>query len=260
MRRLLLLVTLLLAGCPKGEESIRKANVFFKNGEYRRAEEAYRKALQADPENETALEGLGNVAYEQKQYDEAVARYQEAIEAHPKAISARHKLAVTLSSIDRIPEAIEILEATVEMEPADAFAFNALGGLYRKQGELEKAKQMQIKALAIDQQYHAARFALAGVLVELGELEGAERELTRLVKEGEGTLAEYGYARLAAARGRWADAAQRLEKVLDAGVSHPEKILEDPVFASGWGQEPMKRLAPRLRRLSGTKTSTPSDG
>lgn len=256
MRRLLLLVTLLLIGCPKGEESIRKANVFFKNGDLARAEEAYERALEADPESAAALEGLGNVAYEQKKYDLAIERYQQAIAAHPEAISARHKLAVTYSTVNRVAEAIEVLEATVKVEPKNAFAYNALGGLYQKRGDLDVAKEMQIRALGIDEDFHAARFALGSVLVDLGELEAAERELTRLMKKGERSLAEYGYARLAASRGAWADAARHLDVVLDAGVSHPEKIARDPVFTEGWSEGPMRDIKRRVDRIAGSKTST----
>lgn len=242
--------------CQKGEENLRKAHVFFKSGDLDSAGRHYRAATEVAPDNPAGWEGLGNVAFERRDYDEAIVHYRKAIEVDPKAMSARHKLAVALTSANRADQAIALLEETVALDPKNAFALNALGGLHQKQGDLEKAKQYQIAALTADDDFHSARFALASLLVDLGELEEAERELTRLVTRDQHLLAEYGFARLAAKKGKWPEAARHLERVLDGGVAHPEKIAMDPVFAGGWSEAPMKKAKAKLDRAAGTKTST----
>jgi tetratricopeptide (TPR) repeat protein len=247
---------LLVFACQKGEESLRKAHVFFKNGEYDAAEKLYRSTAEAEPNNVAAIEGLGNVAFERKEYEAAIAHYQKAIGIEKTAMSARHKLAVALTTANRPDEAIASLEETVKIDPKDAFAYNALGGLYQKTGDLGRAKQHQIMALTIDADFHAARFALGSLLVDLGELQEAEREFARLMTKKQDALAEYGFARLEAKRGHWPEAAAHLEKVLDAAVAHPEKIARDRVFAAGWNEAPMLRAKQRLDRAAGTKTST----
>jgi tetratricopeptide (TPR) repeat protein len=251
-----LLLSVSIVACQKGEENIRKAHVFFKSGDLDSAADHYRAAVEADPKNAAAWEGLGNVAFERKSYEDAIERYQKAIELDPKAMSARHKLAVTLSTANRTDDAIALLEETVALDPKNAFPLNALGGLHQKRGDLQKAKEYQAAAIAADDDFHAARFALASVLIDLGELEAAERELTRLLRRDQEALGEYGFARLAARRGKWDQAAQHLDRVLDAGVAHPEKIAKDPVFANGWGEGAMARMKEKLDRAAGTKTST----
>lgn len=250
------ILVVLLSGCQKGEEHLRKAHVFFKSGDLEAAAKLYRTAADAEPNNVAAWEGLGNVAFERHEYETAIAHYQRAIEIESKAMSARHKLAVALTTANRTDDAIMLLEETILIDPKDAFAFNALGGLHQKIGDLQKAKQYQIGALGADAEFHAARFALGSVLVDLGELEEAEREFARLLTKKQDALAEYGFARLAAKRGKWPEAAQHLERVLGAGVAHPEKIAKDQVFANGWGEEPMVKTKQKLDRAAGTKTST----
>lgn len=241
-------LTILLAGCPKGEESLRKANVLFKNGELEQAAALYQKATEADPERVVAWEGRGNVAFEQKKYVQAIAHYQKALSIDEKALSVRHHLAVTLATSDRRPEAIAVLEATVAMAPDDAFAHHALGGLYKKAGALEKSKKSQLSALAAQPDLYAARFALGNVLVDLSELEAADREYARLFGDGQKDLATYGHARIAAKRGQWEEAAKQLGLVLDMGAAHPEKILDDPVFGEGWSEASMRAIRERLPR------------
>jgi tetratricopeptide (TPR) repeat protein len=256
MRLFAVAILALGLACQKGEENLRKAHVFFKNGDLDSAAKLYREAADAEPSNVTAWEGLGNVAFERHEYERAIDHYRKAIEIEKKAMSARHKLAVALTTANRTDDAIALLEETIMIDPKDAFAFNALGGLHQKLGELEKAKQYQVGALNADEDFHAARFALGSVLVDLGELEEAEREFTRLLTKKQDALAEYGFARLAAKREKWPQAALHLERVLDAGVAHPEKIATDAVFANGWSEEPMRKAKQKLDRAAGTKTST----
>src|SRR5688572_2357288 len=254
MRALLILLS--IAGCQKGEENIRKAHVFFKSGDLGSAHRHYRAAADADANNAVAWEGLGNVAFERRDYEDAIANYQKAISIDPKAMSARNQLAVALTSANRTQDAIRSLEQTLEVDPVNAFALNALGGLHQKLGDLDKAKHYQVAAVAADGDFHAARFALGSLLVDLGELDEAEREFSRLLAREQETLAEYGFARLAAKRGKWDRAAKHINFVLDAGVAHPEKIARDGVFAEGWGEASMKAAKEKLDRAAGTKTST----
>jgi tetratricopeptide (TPR) repeat protein len=254
--RTLLAALLALAGCQKGEENTRKAHVFFKSGDVESAAKLYRAAADADPNNAAAWEGLGNVAFELKSYDEAIAHYRKAIAIDAKAMSARHKLAVALTTANQADAAIELLEETAAIDPSNAFALNALGGLHQKKGDLDRAKQYQISAWAADDDFHAARFALGSLLVDMGELEEAEREFSRLVVKDQESLAEYGFARIAAKREKWDQVARHLAAVLDGVVAHPERIAVDPVFADGWSEAPMKALKEKLDRAAGTKTST----
>ena len=246
-----------LFGCPpSGEEDLRKGNVYFKNGLYDEATEAYTRARVAAPDLATPVEGLANVEFERKSFERAIELYREAIEIAPKSLGARHHLAVALSTTGRVKEAMEVLGEAIAIEPKNAFAHHALGGLHRKQGDLQKAEQSQLAALDADEDYHAARYALAILLVDSKRYEEAERELTRLVRANQTALGEYGFARLNAAQKDYAAAGRHLARVLEVGVEHPEKILSDPVFVDAFRDPALAAIHEKLRAAIAKSTTS----
>ena len=252
-----LLVLSVLACRPSGEDHLRKANVYFKNGSLAEAEKHYGEAAKLN--NPAGEEGLGNVFYEKKDYAKAIAHYKRAIKLDARAIGARHKLAVALSTTGRHKEAIEALKETIALEPRDAFALNAIGGLYAKLGDTKQAEAFQIKALEADEGYHAARYALANILVESGRTEEAERQFTLLSQKGARSIAEYGFARIAATRGRFDEVANHLQVVLSDKVARPEKILTDRLFEKGWSHPQMKEVQRKLQAMT-SSASKSKDG
>jgi tetratricopeptide (TPR) repeat protein len=254
MRALLLLLVFgALAGCREStEEHIRKAHVLFKNGELAGAEAQYSRALELDAKNAVALEGLGNVLFERGDAKGAHAFYERAVAADPKSINAKHRLAIAKSELGDHRAAIAILEETLALDRQNVFALHALGGLYQKTGDLARAEEKQLEALRADANHLGARYALATLFIDSGRLEEAERELTKLHTRGAEAVAEYGFARVAAKRGSFEDAAKRLARVLELGVTHPEKILADEVFRDAWSHPAMAAIRAKL----GTSTST----
>jgi tetratricopeptide (TPR) repeat protein len=250
----------LLVGCTdRGEEHVRKGNVFFSNHDLPAAEGEYRAALDKQKDYPPALIGLGDVAYERSEPAEAERWYRLAA-ADPRAVAARHRLAIALSSLGRDREAIAELEAAIAIDPKDVFALYSLGNLHQKLGDTKKAEQMQHAALAIDKDHRGARFALANLELDAGRFDEAERELTALSVAGAKPLSEYGLARLAALKGRPEEAAAHLEQVLALGVTNPSKIVVDPAFARSWSHPSMQAVRARLeanaRSAAGTGTAT----
>lgn len=247
-------------GCRgQGEEDIRKANVFFKNGDLDRAESAYTRALEAAPSSEPALEGLGNVAFERGDFRGAMTWYGRAIEAEPKAMNARHRLAIAATELGDLETAVRALEGALALDAKDVFALHALGGLQQKKGDLAQAEALQTEVLRLDDKHRAARLALASIRVDQGRWAEAERELAQLQAAGAHTLAEYGFARMFARRADWAQAAARLETVLGEDVAHPRRMLEDPAFEAFWATAEGAPLSARIQALAaqkGARTST----
>src|SRR5262249_52775175 len=158
----------------------------------------------------------------------------KAAEVAPRAIQPRHRLAIAKSERGDVDGAVKVLEEAIALDPRDVFALHALGGLYARKGDFERADKFQAEVLRIEPTHKAARFALANSMIDRGHAEQAERELAKLYQQDGRALAEYGFARLAAKRGQWADVAARLHKVLETGVTRPDKILTDAVFRDGW--------------------------
>ncbi len=247
-----------LPGCPReSDEHLRKANVYFSTGDLDRAATAYEAAAASAPQSAEAREGRGNVAFERERFAEAQSWYEQAIAAQPGAITAHHKRALALAAQGKLTEAIEGLRAALVLAPDNPYAHSTIGGFLAKQGDLEGAEKAQIAALHVDPEYHAARYALANVQIDLGRLDDADAQLARLSSKGPKALAEYGLARLAARRGDAAAVARHLGRVLEGEVSAPARIPADPVFAGVWDRAELAPVRARLEAL-GVRTSSSS--
>jgi tetratricopeptide (TPR) repeat protein len=251
-RRLALTLALIFAGaCRESpEEHIRKAHVLFSNKELDKAEAEYQRAIEIDPTNEIALEGIGNIAFERGDVKTAASWYEKAAAADDKAINARHRLAIAKGELGDLPGAVAALEEALKIDPDNVFALHALGGLHEKLGDKKRAEERQLAALRVEPENRAARFALANLLIDTNRLDDAERELTKLHTRGAEALAEYGFARLEAKRGRPAAAAKRLERVLELGVANPSKVLTDEAFTEAWSDPAMQAVRALLEQAA----------
>ncbi|MEE2902632.1 MAG: tetratricopeptide repeat protein [Myxococcota bacterium] len=248
-------LVLILVGCPrKGEEELRKGNAYFATKNYEKAAAAYEAASSANPKSARGPEARGNVAFEQGDFKLAETWYRKALEANPRHVTSRHKLALTLATMERFDDAIAELQKSVEVAADNPYALSMIGGLYRKQGKLQEAVNMQLRALDVDDSYHAARYALGNLLVDTGKLQDAERQFEILMTREQTALSEYGYARLSAKRGDAKKTAFYLNSIVKRGVQQPKRILDDPIFKPLWTEKQMSMLRTRLS----TATSTSS--
>lgn len=240
----------LLLGCPDvSEEHVRKGNVLFSNGDLTGAEAQYARAIEISPRNAIALEGIGNVFFEKGDLENAEGWYRKAILADRRALNPRHRLAITLSERGDPRSALGVLEEALAIDARDVFALHAIGGVYHRLGDLGRAESMQVAALKVDPDHRAARFALVNVLVDAGRFEEAERENIRLRGLGARNLSEYGFARLAAKQARFDASARHLEALLELGVTHPAKILQDAALNDAWSHPAMQRVRERLESM-----------
>ena len=116
----------------KGQEA-------YSSGRYEAAVEAYKEAIQLNPDNAEAHNGLG-VAYA------ALDRYEDAIEAHKEAVRLGRRYATSHSllgsayaGLGRYEEAIEAHKEAIRLEPYDAMVFYFQGMSLGLLGHPEKA-------------------------------------------------------------------------------------------------------------------------
>ena len=244
-----------LCACPReGEEQLRKGNAYFATGDLDKAALAYEAAAEANPQSARGFEARGNVAFEEGQLKIAESWYRKALEANPRHVTSRHKLALSLASQGDLDGAIQQLKKSVEVASDNPYALSMMGGLYKKKGDHKEAEKMQLSALDVDDDYHAARYALGNLLIDINRLVDAERQFEILAAKDQAALSEYGFARLAAKKKNSKKVARHLETVIEKGVSDPGRILKDPAFSGLWSDTEMKSLFTRLS----TATSTSS--
>lgn len=81
------------------------------------AEEAYANALQKDPSNFSAINGLANLMWTTGRFEEAIKLYNRGIELDPLRIVLKLNLAMTLIHAGRPAEAVVPLQNALKMNP-----------------------------------------------------------------------------------------------------------------------------------------------
>lgn len=100
-----------------------------------------RKSLEINSEQPRAHNNLGNVLAACGRSDEALASYDAAIGVHSGYAQAYHNRGNVLADLRRTNEAISSYQQALELQPDDASARQALGGLYEGASRLQEACQ-----------------------------------------------------------------------------------------------------------------------
>jgi len=142
-------------------------------GKLAEAIEAFRKAIDIQPDFVRAHYGLGNVLNEQGKLEEAIKAFRKAIDIQPDFVRAHYGLGNALNEQGKLEEAIEAYRKVIEIKPDFVRAHNGLGNALNEQGKLEEAIEAYRKAIEIQPDYAYAHNCLGNALNEQGKLEEA---------------------------------------------------------------------------------------
>jgi tetratricopeptide (TPR) repeat protein len=113
--------------------------------EPRQARDAYRRALELDPEHYDARINLGRLLHEAGELDAAEAHYRLAIQSRPEDATAAFNLGVALEDQRRPLEAVRAYEQSIAADPDLADAHYNLACLYERLGRPKLAiRHLQI--------------------------------------------------------------------------------------------------------------------
>ena len=101
--------------------------------------DAYRRALQLDPELLDAHIDLGRFLHERGDLDGARRRYREALDVDPESVTARFNAGVVAEDLGRTEEALAAYTRTLAIDPTYADAYYNLARLYEAQGDRTSA-------------------------------------------------------------------------------------------------------------------------
>lgn len=157
------------------------------------AEQAFRRAIQANPTEATAHVALGDVLLETGRAAEAAGEYRLAIEQAPNNAAAHYALGLALSRDNRRSEAASALERAAKLAPENPLPLVALARLHLADGRAEQALQAATEAARRDPRLPAPRY-LAGRAFEAlnrpAEAEKAYRSLLQTAPQhADGLLA-----------------------------------------------------------------------
>lgn len=127
------------------------------------ASTAYRHALEIDPEEPAALNGLGLLLERQGRWREAVPLFERALRADPSLADAHYNLGVAFNAMGQPDRAVERFKAAIASDPLHTDALHALGALLTDENQLSEAEQLLRRAVSIDPR-HAGAWNSLGIL------------------------------------------------------------------------------------------------
>jgi len=142
--------------------------------ETKRVEEAaaaYRRAIELRPNLNDVHYNLGNALRILENNAEAVACYQQAIAFKSDHLEAINNLACTLQQMGQLDEALQCLQNARAAHPTKARVHSNLANILAEANRWEEAIAGYHQALAVQSDYHDARFNLALALLMNGDFE-----------------------------------------------------------------------------------------
>lgn len=105
------------------------------------AEDEYKAAIRVNPYDELSWRQLGGILAAKGDYKTAEEDYRKALALQPKDSDARTGLAIVLISLNQTNEAISLLEDAVKDDPTNLVAHYRLSMLYRRAGRTAEAQR-----------------------------------------------------------------------------------------------------------------------
>jgi len=177
------------------EVHFRAGDQMEKSGNLAGAEIEYKKSVDLQPKNPSALGALAYLYSTQKRYPEAEAALRQFIAIDPQNAKAHLQLGTVLLDSNQNDAAIKELSAASGLAGSDAALLRKAAELYVTHSLYPQAAQQYSTALRLDPKDADAHYGYGVVLMQLRKFDGAESELQRAVtlrpdmKEGYGDLA-----------------------------------------------------------------------
>lgn len=138
-------------------------------GQAAAAVDALEQAIGNDPTNPLLWRDLAVAYGALGQQEAALLGYQRAVELAPRAAEHHYNLGVALLGMQDIPAAATALEQAVELAPEWPAAMLQLGIVWKRQGRVREALQVQRKAYGCAPSDPEVEFALAQTELLLGD-------------------------------------------------------------------------------------------
>lgn len=209
---------------------------------YARAEDAFRRALEIEPENVEALIGQGTLALARHDFEEALAIGEQALALHPSVPRIHGLIGDALVELGRYDEALVSVQQMVDLRP-DLGSYSRVSYLRELHGDLPGAIQAMQQAVAAggpsSENTEYVRVQLGHLHFAVGDLAAAEAAYAASLDRLPGYVyATAGLGRVRAAQGRLPEAIELYRAASDRAPL-PEFLvaLGEVSEAAGRGEE-----------------------
>jgi len=140
-------------------------------GEREEAKQYAEKALQIDPQNESALKTLSFILVQEKKYNQAVKYLNQLHNLSPDNLQVLFYLSEIYNQLQNEEALLEIYLKIIRLDPEQVDIRINLGYLYTKKGAFNLAKEQFKKALELDRDNEKAIFYLTYIYLSEGNTE-----------------------------------------------------------------------------------------
>ncbi len=128
------------------EVFVTNGQVWETTGNLDKAMEQYTKALEAEPQNPSALASVARLHEKREQHAEAVDYFNRALKVAPNDASLYNDLGLTYSKMGKHAEAVEQLQRAIAIAPSTTRYANNLAVVQMNGGQTDNAMQTLLKA------------------------------------------------------------------------------------------------------------------
>jgi len=185
------------------------------------AENQYKLALEADPNDAATHSNYGILLDDLGRMEEAENQYKLALEADPNHAGIHSNYGILLDDLGRMEEAENQYKLALEADPNHAATHSNYGILLKNIGRMEEAENQYKLALEADPN-HAATHSNYGILLDdLGRMEEAENQYKLALEADPNDAATHSnYGILLKNIGRMEEAENQYKLALEADPNH----------------------------------------
>lgn len=142
----------------------------------------FRQILEAEPDNNYALVGIGDSYRKKRRFHEAASYYQRCLQTHPSNNYALFGLADCYRSLKQFHKAIEIWEKYLELDDSNVTVLTRVADAYRKVHNLQESAAIYQRVLAIEDSNHYALIGLGHLYYDFKNYEQAMVYWNRMIE------------------------------------------------------------------------------
>ena len=155
------------------EELCRQGYSYSINGDDQKALELFKEAIEQDPKNVMAWNGLGSCQVGLNKPDAAIEAYKQAIKINPEDDAMHYVLGNYYQKLGRHQEAIDSYKQVVRIKPEFESAHFRLGLIYAQTGHLEEGKNAFETVIRLNPDSAPAHFNVGLAYTKLGRYQDA---------------------------------------------------------------------------------------
>ena len=186
------------------------------------AEEQYKLALEADPNDAITHSNYGILLSEMGKLKEAEKQYNLALEADPNDAITHSNYGNLLLKMGKLKEAEEQYKLALEADPNDANTYYNYGNLLKQMGKLEETEEQYKLAIEADPKHVSAHSNYGILLKQMGRLQEAEEQYKLAIEESPKHVSTHSnYGLLLSEIGKLKEAEEQFKTAIELDPREP---------------------------------------